>query len=109
VFFRLKDLLYEMDFWNETSGTWETIYTGARNKWTDELANNSQQFHMAFYPYEGNSTLLCYTLQQGLGGLGSKFRILPNSFGSGLLTISTLINFYRVCLQEQAVTVYSTV
>ncbi len=32
---------------------------------------------MAFYPYEGNATMLCYTLREGLGAFGTKFRIRP--------------------------------
>jgi hypothetical protein len=67
--YRLKDLVIEMAFWNENVHDWDAIYqkNGPRN--------DSSQFDMAFYPYEGNSTLLCHTLKEGLGAFGTQFRI----------------------------------
>jgi hypothetical protein len=68
---RLKDLVIEVAFWNETVYDWDAIYP--RNG----LKNDSSQFDMAFYPYVGNSTLLCHTLKEGLGAFGTHFRIQP--------------------------------
>jgi hypothetical protein len=68
---RLNDLVIEVAFWNETLYAWDAIYQNKGPK------NDSNQFDMAFYPYEGNSTLLCHTLKEGLGGFGTKFRIQP--------------------------------
>jgi hypothetical protein len=71
IILRLKDLVTEVGFWNDTLQDWEAIHQryGPRN--------DSSQFNMAFYPYEGNSTLLCHTLMEGLGRFGTKIRILP--------------------------------
>jgi hypothetical protein len=68
---RLKDLVTELAFWNESIHNWDAIYqiNGPRN--------DSRLFDMAFYPYEGNATMLCYTLREGLGAFGTKFRIRP--------------------------------
>ena len=66
---RLNDLVIEVAFWNETLYAWDAIFQRKGPK------NDSNQFDMAFYPYEGNSTLLCYTLNEGLAGFGTKFRI----------------------------------
>jgi hypothetical protein len=66
---RLEDFVTEVAFWNETLLAWDAIYQRKGPK------NDSNQFDMAFYPYEGNSTLLCHTLKEGLGGFGTKFRI----------------------------------
>ncbi len=71
--YRLKDLVIEMAFWNETVHDWDAVYQKSGQK------NDSSQFDMAFYPYEGNSTLLCHTLKEGLGTFGTKFRIQPTS------------------------------
>jgi hypothetical protein len=73
LYYRIKDLVIEMAFWNDTIQDWDAIYerNGPRNE--------SNQFDMAFYPYEGNSTLLCHTLKKGLNAFGTKFRILPAS------------------------------
>ena len=60
-----------MAFWNDTLYAWDAIYQRKGPK------NDSNQFDMAFYPYEGNSTLLCHTLKEGLAGFGTKFRIQP--------------------------------
>jgi hypothetical protein len=82
---RLKDFVDELAFWNESIHDWDTIYqtTGPRN--------DSSRFDMAFYPYEGNSTLLCHTLTEGLGSFGTKFRILPEIHpGTGKLIFSTV-------------------
>jgi hypothetical protein len=68
---RLNDLVIEVAFWNDTLYAWDAIYQSKGPK------NDSNQFDMAFYPYEGNSTLLCHTLKEGLGGFGTKFRIQP--------------------------------
>jgi len=68
---RLYDLVIEVAFWNDTLYAWDAIYQRKGPK------NDSNQFDMAFYPYEGNSTLLCHTLKEGLGGFGTKFRIQP--------------------------------
>jgi hypothetical protein len=68
---RINDLVTEVAFWNETLQAWDAIYQIKGPK------NDSNQFDMAFYPYEGNSTLLCHTLKEGLGGFGTKFRIQP--------------------------------
>jgi hypothetical protein len=70
--YRLKDLVSEVGFWNETINDWNAIY----QTWGPN--NHSDQFEMAFYPYEGNSTLLCYTLKEGLSGFGTQFRIRPS-------------------------------
>jgi hypothetical protein len=68
---RLKDLVIEIAFWNETVHDWDAVYQRSGQK------SDSSQFDMAFYPYEGNSTLLCHTLKEGLGAFGTKFRIQP--------------------------------
>jgi hypothetical protein len=70
---RLKDFVDELAFWNESIHDWDTIYQkrGPRN--------DSSRFDMAFYPYEGNSTLLCHTLTEGLGSFGTKISILPTN------------------------------
>jgi hypothetical protein len=68
----------EVAFWNDNLHDWDAIYQryGPR----DYIS----QFDMAFYPYVGNSTLLCYTLREGLGSFGTKFRISPaNHLGIG--------------------------
>ncbi len=69
--YRIKDFVIEVAFWNDTSYAWDAIFQRRGPK------NDSDQFDMAFYPYEGNSTLLCHTLKEGLGGFGTKFRIQP--------------------------------
>ncbi len=71
---RLKDLVIEIAFWNETVDDWIAVYSRSGQK------SDSSQFDMAFYPYEGNGTLLCHTLKEGLGAFGTKFRIQPGLF-----------------------------
>jgi hypothetical protein len=83
--FRLKDLVIEVVFWNGTVDDWDAVYQ--RNG----PNNGSHKFEMAFYPYEGNSTLLCHTLTEGLGSFGTKFRIKPDSLqGTGKLFYITV-------------------
>jgi hypothetical protein len=74
--YRLKYLVTEVAIWNETLHAWDAIYQRKGPK------NDSNQFDMAFYPYEGNSTLLCHTLKEGLGSFGTKFRIQPIIYSS---------------------------
>jgi hypothetical protein len=75
---RLKDFVIEVAFWNESLHAWDAIFQRRGIK------NDSNQFDMSFYPYEGNSTLLCHTLKEGLSGFGTKFRIQPiNSLALG--------------------------
>jgi hypothetical protein len=72
-------------FWNESIHNWDAIYQKGGPR------NDSSQFDMVFYPYEGNSTLLCHTLIEGLGSFGTKFKILPaNLPGTAKLFISTV-------------------
>jgi hypothetical protein len=71
--YSLKDFVIEVAFWNDTLSAWDAIFQRKGPK------NDSNQFDMAFYPYEGNSTLLCHTLKEGLGDFGTKFRIQPIS------------------------------
>jgi hypothetical protein len=83
--FRLKDLVTEIAFWNTTIDVWDAIYQRRGPN------NDSDKFEMAVYPYEGNSTLLCHTLTEGLGSFGTKLRILPDSLqGTGKLFYSTV-------------------
>jgi hypothetical protein len=83
--FRLKDMVTEIAFWNKTIDVWDAIYH------SQGPTNDSDKFEMAVYPYEGNSTLLCHTLKEGLGSFGTKLRILPISHqGTGKLFYSTV-------------------
>ncbi len=71
-------MVTEIAFWNKTIDVWDAIYQRRCPN------NDSDKFEMAVYPYEGNSTLLCHTLMEGLGSFGTKFRILPVSLqGTG--------------------------
>ena len=74
--FRLSDFISELGFWNETVFDWNIIYekNGPRN--------DPSPFDMIFYPYEGNSTLLCYTLREGMATFGTRFRILQGVAGN---------------------------
>jgi hypothetical protein len=67
-------LIIELAFWNKTGHDWDVIYQRSG------LNNGSDKFAMAVYPYEGNSTLLCHTLEEGLGAFGTQFRIHLASF-----------------------------
>ncbi len=69
--FRLKDFVTEISFWNKTIDVWDAIYQSRGPN------NESDKFEMAVYPFKGNSTLLCHTIKEGLGGLGTNFRIQP--------------------------------
>jgi hypothetical protein len=73
--YRIKDLVRALEFWNDTSMTWDMIYDNMRN-------SGNARIDMAMYPFEGNSTLLCHTLQQGLAEFGTKFRIVMTSAAS---------------------------
>ena len=83
--FHLAQLIEEIGFWNGSGvgSSWATIY--------DNSTGGSVLFDKAFYPYEGNSVLLCHTLRTGLGDWGTKFRIVTTpavdtseySIGSG--------------------------
>ena len=68
--FLLSDLVDDIDFWNVTISGWDIIIDKEKS-----LRNDTSSFDMSFYPYEGNSTLLCYTLRTGLAEFGTKFRI----------------------------------
>jgi hypothetical protein len=67
-FFHLWDYIAELAFWNESSASWDSLYG-------KKLADTSL-FDMAVYPYEGNSTLLCYTLQPTLATFGTRFQMV---------------------------------
>jgi len=68
--FQLSNFVREIAFWNVTISGWDIIIDEEKS-----LRNGTSSFDLSFYPYEGNSTLLCYTLRTGLAEFGTKFRI----------------------------------
>jgi hypothetical protein len=49
--------------------TWDMLYDNMRN-------SSNAGVDMAMYPFAGNSTILCHTIQQGLAEFGTKFRLV---------------------------------
>jgi hypothetical protein len=69
IVYHLHDLIQELEFWNDTSMTWDMIYGNMRN-------SSNARFDMVFYPFEDSSILLCHTLQKGLAEFGTKFKLV---------------------------------
>jgi hypothetical protein len=70
----LSDLLEEIGFWNDSSGSWDLIYD------SQGTSINASLIDRAIYPYEDNSTLACYTLRPGLANFGTKFRLVTTLY-----------------------------
>jgi hypothetical protein len=83
----MSALIQVIEFYNDSSSSWNVLY----NETTGE-----DLFAMAIYPYEGNSTLLCHTLKQGLADFGTQFRLktLEYSESRNLFIFYFLPNFY---------------
>ncbi len=88
--FQLRKFIVKLEFWNGTSGQWEAIYAFEESGANYETG--AAEFASQFYPYEGNSTLLCHTLKTGLTGFGNRFRIFSPISHDGELSF-TFCNF----------------
>ena len=66
--YHLGDFIEEIGFWNDTASSWDLIY--------EKTKKDVSMMDMAIYPYEGNSSLLCHTLQPGLAEFGSQIRLV---------------------------------
>jgi len=68
--YKLEDIVREIHFWNATTASWEVIYESIR-------PGAGSFFHLLVFPYEGNSILVCHTLNDGLAKYGALLRIQP--------------------------------
>ena len=66
--FQLWDFVAEIGFWNETAAAWDLVY--------GKTIGDTSALDLAVYPYEGNSSLLCHTLREGLATWGTRFRLV---------------------------------
>ena len=73
VSFRLAEVIEEIGYWNDSTGGWDVLY--GRTTTDSSLLLDD----LTFYPYEGNSILLCHTLQPGLASLGTTFRLISTA------------------------------
>ena len=69
--YQLDTFIKTIEFWNSSADNWYIIY--------GQGTGDASTLDMAFYPFERNSTLLCYTLQAGLAGMGTNFRIVTTT------------------------------
>jgi hypothetical protein len=61
-YFSMKNILDQIQYWNDSGAKWETIFDRSNTTIGDEMALFTRQM----YPYVDNYTLLCHTLNQDI-------------------------------------------
>jgi hypothetical protein len=62
VYFSVRNILDQIQYWNDSSAKWETIFDVSTTTIGDEMALFTRQM----YPYVHNYILLCHTLNQDI-------------------------------------------
>jgi hypothetical protein len=61
-FFSVRNILDQIQYWNDSSAKWETIFDRSTTTFGDEMTLFTRQM----YPYVDNFVLLCHTLNQDI-------------------------------------------
>jgi hypothetical protein len=62
VYFSMRNILDQIQYWNDSGANWETIFDKSTTTIGDEMALFTRQM----YPYVDNFILLCHTLNQDI-------------------------------------------
>jgi hypothetical protein len=62
LYFSMRNILDQIQFWNDSGTKWETLFDRNTTTIRDEMALFTRQM----YPYVDNYTLLCHTLNQDI-------------------------------------------
>jgi hypothetical protein len=62
VYFSMRNILDQIQYWNDSGANWETIF----NKSTTTIGDEMALFTRQMYPYVDNFILLCHTLNQDI-------------------------------------------
>jgi hypothetical protein len=62
VYFSMRNILDQIQYWNDSGKIWETLFDRSTTTIGDEMTLFTRQM----YPYVDSSTLLCHTLNQDI-------------------------------------------
>jgi hypothetical protein len=62
VYLSMRNILDQIQYWNNSHAKWETIFDTSTTTIEDEMA----MFERQMYPYVDNYTILCHTLNQDI-------------------------------------------
>jgi hypothetical protein len=65
VYFSIRNILDQIQYWNDSGAKWETLFDASTTTIGDEMVMFTRQM----YPYVDNYTLLCHTLNQDISTL----------------------------------------
>jgi hypothetical protein len=88
VSFSIRDILDQIQYWNDSGSKWETLFDRSTSTIGDEMALFTRQM----YPYVDNYTLLCHTLNQDILALAPLLQLQRE--GRGKLIIAFLWVLY---------------
>jgi hypothetical protein len=83
VYFSLRSILDQIQYWNDSGTKWETLF----DRYTTTIGDEMALFTRQMYPYVHNFTLLCHTLNQDIYTLAPLLQLQRKGKGS--------ILFYR--------------
>jgi hypothetical protein len=79
--YALANIINQLQFWNDSGHRWETLFNSSHTTSKEEMASFSHKM----YPFTGNHTLLCYTLNQDIRDLGRMIKFHKKGKAVGII------------------------